>query len=156
MDADASILFLYIPLHFVHPLLMYKGGIHLQIKSLSWQTRRKLRWFWESFFVSAMFLLFLTAFFYVASGQESSIKQPVLSVSISSSEKISQEKEKRPNQDPDVFSMSFLGWNWKISASEFLEISDKASRIYHNYGILIPARYRAPAEGLWLLWQLAS
>jgi hypothetical protein len=77
-------------------------------------------------------------------------------VSISSSEKVSQEKEKRPNQDPDVFSMSFLGWNWKISASEFLEISDKASRIYHNYGILIPARYRAPAEGLWLLWQLAS
>ena len=118
----------------------------MQIKSLSWQTRRKLRWFWESFFISAMFLLFLTAFFYVASGQ----------VSISSSEKISQEKEKRPNQDPDVFSMSFLGWNWKISASEFLEISDKASRIYHNYGILIPARYRAPAEGLWLLWQLAS
>lgn len=52
--------------------------------------------------------------------------------------------------------MSFLGWNWKISASEFMEISDKASRIYHNYGILIPARYRAPAEGLWLLWQLAS
>lgn len=128
----------------------------MQIKSLSWQTRRKLRWFWESFFVSAMFLLFLTAFFYVASGQESSIQQPVLSMSISSSEKVSQEKEKRPNQDPDVFSISFLGWNWKISASEFLEITDKASRIYHNYGILIPARYRAPAEGLWLLWQLTS
>lgn len=141
------------------PILFQKGGLCLHLpKIISFPSlsRRQMRWFWESFFISILLILFLTGFFYVACGRESGIRQPVLSVNLSTSQAISQAKEKRPNQDSDVFSVSFLGLEWSISDSEFRKIADTASRLYQNYGILIPARYRAPVEALWLFGQLAG
>lgn len=117
--------------------------------------RCQCKWFLESFFISILFILFLSAFFYVACGKESGIQQPVFSVSISSSSPVSNNQKKSPSSRSDFFSLSFLGWHWEISRSDFEESYHKLSEIYQNYGILIPAKYRAAAGSFYLLWQSA-
>ncbi len=141
-------------LHFVLPILIVKGGRAMSFHKLHFllPSHRQLRWFWGSFFITLIFLGFITGFLYVACGKESGVQQPVLSVVLPSSSK-SEYENSHPN-DSDSYSISFLGWKKEFSVLEIQEISQEISRLYSRYGVLIPPSYRTFGGFIYLLYKL--
>ena len=110
------------------------------------------RLFWQSFWSSLILILFLCAFLYIACSQNSGIQEPILSVQLPYSQ---QKMTKRPTNRSDALSLSFFGWKWELSI-ETMQLSDQLSRRYRQYGVLIPARYRAAASAAVILWDELS
>ena len=97
--------------------------------------------------------LFLCAFLYIACSQNSGIQEPILSVQLPYSQ---QKMTKRPTNRSDTLSLSFFGWKWELSIETMQQLSDQLSRWYRQYGVLIPARYRAAASAAVILWEELS
>ena len=111
------------------------------------------RLFWQSFWSSLILILFLCAFLYIACSQNSGIQEPILSVQLPYSQ---QKMTKRPTNRSDALSLSFFGWKWELSIETMQQLSDQLSRWYRQYGVLIPARYRAAASAAVILWEELS
>ena len=121
---------------------------HLHLPS-----RQQTRLFWQSFLITALFIGFLAGFFYVAYHGDS-VQEPALSVVLPSSTSLALDGKRHPSEGTDAFSLSFLGWKMEISSAELHQLQQRASRLYRQYGVLIPAGWRAAGESVWLLWQL--
>ena len=67
-----------------------------------------------------------------------------------------QKMTKRPTNRSDALSLSFFGWKWELSIETMQQLSDQLSRWYRQYGVLIPARYRAAASAAVILWEELS
>lgn len=104
--------------------------------------RTQWRLFWQSFWVSLIFLGFVSGFLYLSYGQSSQIQEPILSVDLSYSQPLEHSENSRLSET-DGCSFSFLGWKKEISSEEMEQISRRLSTLFHRYGILIPARWRA-------------
>lgn len=117
---------------------------------------RQWRWFWESFWISFIVLLFITAFLYIACGRESGIQEPLVSVSVSSSQPLPVDGKGRPVNDTDVLSISFFGMKKEFSVYKLQLFSEQLQRDYARFRFLIPARYRAFGGGIYLLYRLCS
>ena len=115
-------------------------------------SRRQARLFWQSFLITALFIGFLSGFFYVAYHGDS-VQEPALSVVLPSSSRLAEDGKRHLSGGTDAFSLSFLGWKMEISSGELRQIQQTASRLYRQYGVLIPAGWRAAGESIWLLWQ---
>ena len=128
-----------------------EGPVHL-FKS---RPHRIPQWrlFWQSFWSSLILILFLCAFLYIACSQNSGIQEPILSVQLPYSQ---QKMTKRPTNRSDTLSLSFFGWKWELSIETMQQLSDQLSRWYRQYGVLIPARYRAAASAAVILWEELS
>ena len=85
--------------------------------------------------------------------QNSGIQEPILSVQLPYSQ---QKMTKRPTNRSDTLSLSFFGWKWELSIETMQQLSDQLSRWYRQYGVLIPARYRAAASAAVILWEELS
>lgn len=112
---------------------------------------RQWRWFWESFWISLIVLLFITAFLYIACG---SIQEPLVSASISSSQPLSEDGKGRPVSDTDVLSISFFGMKKEFSVYKLQLLGKQLQQDYARFRFFIPARLRALGGGLYLIWKL--
>ena len=119
-------------------------------------TSRQWRWFWESFFISLIFLLFVTAFLYLAYGRDSGIQEPLISASLSSSQPLSTDGKGHPFHDTDVLSISFFGLKKELSALKTSQLIDQLKQDYLRFRFFIPARFRTLGGGLYLLWKLSG
>ena len=72
-------------------------------------SRRQARLFWQSFLITALFIGFLSGFFYVAYHGDS-VQEPALSVVLPSSSRLAKDGKRHLSGGTDAFSLSFLGW----------------------------------------------
>ena len=117
--------------------------MHLLFSHIRLPSRRQARLFWQSFLITALFIGFLSGFFYVAYHGDS-VQEPALA----------EDGKRHLSGGTDAFSLSFLGWKMEISSGELRQIQQTASRLYRQYGVLFPAGWRAAGESVWLLWQV--
>ena len=127
--------------------------MHLLSSHIRLPSRRQARLFWQSFLITALFIGFLSGFFYVAYHGDS-VQEPALSVVLPSSSRLAADGTRPLSGGPAAVSLSFLGWKMEISSGELRQLQRTASRLYRQYGVLIPAGWRAAGESVWLLWQV--
>lgn len=127
--------------------------MHLLSSHIRLPSRRQVCLFWQSFLITALFIGFLSGFFYVAYHGDS-VQEPALSVVLPSSSRLAEDGKRHLSGGTDAFSLSFLGWKMEISSGELRQIQQTASRLYRQYGVLFPAGWRAAGESVWLLWQV--
>ena len=120
--------------------------MHLLSSHIRLPSRRQARLFWQSFLITALFIGFLSGFFYVAYHGDS-VQEPALSVVLPSSSRLAEDGKRHLSGGTDAFSLSFLGWKMEISSGELRQL-------YRQYGVLIPAGWRAAGESVWLLRQI--
>lgn len=127
--------------------------MHLLSSHIRLPSKRQVRLFWQSFLITALFIGFLSGFFYVAYHGDS-VQEPALSVVLPSSSRLAEDGKRHLSGGTDAFSLSFLGWKMEISSGELRQLQRTASRLYRQYGVLFPAGWRAAGESVWLLRQI--
>ena len=78
----------------------------------------------------------------------------IRTVVLPSSSRLAEDGKRHLSGGTDAFSLSFLGWKMEISSGELRQMQQAASRLYRQYGVLIPAGWRAAGESVWLLRQI--
>ena len=121
--------------------------MHLLSSHIHLPSRRQVRLFWQSFLITALFIGFL-------SYHGDSVQEPALSVVLPSSSRLAEDGKRHLSGGTDAFSLSFLGWKMEISSGELRQLQRTASRLYRQYGVLIPAGWRAAGKSVWLLRQI--
>ena len=105
--------------------------MHLLSSHIRLPSRRQARLFWQSFLITALFIGFLSGFFYVAYHGDS-VQEPALSVVLPSSSRLAEDGKRHLSGGTDAFSLSFLGWKMEISSGELRQIQQTASRLYRQ------------------------
>lgn len=113
-------------------------------------SRRAATLFLESFFIALIFSGFLSGIVYIACTQQTG--EPAISVTFSSDEPV-EDGKRHPSGGADAFSLGFLGWKMEISSEKAEALGQSAQTLYHKYGVLIPAGWRALGSSVYLAWR---